>query len=70
MANRYFNIYGYNSLVSLDGDFHYPYLCTVKAENYEETEKYAMTLPEFYCEIFGRGYIREVKIIDLTEEEQ
>lgn len=54
----YFEIYGYDD----------KRLCIVKANSKERAKEYAMTLPRFYSDTFGRGYITEVKIVDLTED--
>ena len=55
----YFEIYGYDD----------KRLCIVKANSKERAKEYAMTLPMFYSDMFGKGYITEVKIVDLTENE-
>lgn len=64
----YFAIYGYDSNFDFGGSHARPLLCTVKARSRAQAEQYAMTLPRFYSDMFGRGYITEVKIVDLTEE--
>jgi hypothetical protein len=68
MKDRYFIVYGYDDNLDFGGAHTNPYLCTVKAYNFEQAEQYAMTLPMFYSDMFGRGYITEVKIVDLTED--
>lgn len=44
-----------------------PYLCTVKASSMEQAKEYAMTLNGFY-NWHGKGYVKEVNVVDLTEE--
>ena len=66
---RYFNIYGYDDNLDFGGSHHNPYLRTVRADSFEQAEAYAMTLPRFYCEMFGRGYITEIDVVELEEKE-
>lgn len=54
----YFEIYGYDD----------KRLCIVKANSKERAEEYAMTLNGFYSSWHGKGYVREVDVIDLTED--
>lgn len=68
MLDRYFVIYGYDDNPDFGGKHSNRYLCTVKAYSFEQVEQYAFTLPKFYCNMFGRGVIAEVSVIDLTEE--
>lgn len=66
----YFEIYGYDSNWEMGGSHHNPKLCTVKANSRAQAEEYAKTLKDFWDSWHGRGYITEVKIVDLTEEKQ
>ena len=64
----YFAIYGYDSNFDFCGSHERPLLCTVKARSRAQAEEYAMTLNGFYSSWHGKGCIKEVKIVDLTEE--
>lgn len=64
----YFAIYGYDSNFDFGGSHARPLLCTVKAKSRAQAEEYAKTLKGFWDSWHGRGYITEVKIVDLTEE--
>lgn len=64
----YFEIYGYDANWDMGGIHHNPKLCTVKAQSRAQAEEYAKTLEGFWDSWHGRGYIAEVKIIDLTEK--
>ena len=63
----YFNIYGYDSNFDLGGDHTQPLLCTVKADDKGKALEYAKTLPRYKSGWCGEGYIREIKVVDLTE---
>ncbi len=64
----YFEIYGYDSNFDFGGSHARPLLCTVKANSIEQVEKYAKTLDGFWDSWHGRGYVKEVNVIDLTED--
>lgn len=64
----YFAIYGYDSNFDFCGSHEQPLLCTVKAKSRAQTEEYAKTLKGFQDSWHGKGYIKEVKIVDLMEE--
>lgn len=70
MKDRYFIVYGYDDNLDFGGAHTNPYLCTVKAYNFEQAEQYAMTLNGFYSSWHGKGYVKEVNVIDLTEDEK
>lgn len=55
----YFEIYGYDD----------KRLCIVKANSKERAKEYAMTLDGFYS-WHGKGYVKEVKVVDLTGSER
>ena len=65
----YFAIYGYDSNFDFGGSHEQPLLCIVKARSRAQAEEYAKTLDGFWDSWHGRGYITEVKIVDLTENE-
>lgn len=65
----YFEIYGYDDNWDMGGDHRSPKLCIVKANSKEQAEEYAMTLTGFYSNWHGKGYVKEVNVIDLTENE-
>lgn len=65
----YFEIYGYDDNWDLGGIHRSPRLCIVKAKSKAQAEEYAMTLNGFYSSWHGKGYVREVDVIDLTENE-
>ena len=62
----YFEIYGYDDNWDMGGSHRSPKLCTVKANSKAQAEEYAMTLNGFYSSWHGKGYVKEVNIIDLT----
>lgn len=64
----YFEIYGYDSNWDMGGSHRNPKLCTVKANSRAQAEEYAKTLKGFQDSWHGRGYVKEVKIVDLTEK--
>lgn len=64
----YFAIYGYDSNFDFGGSHARPLLCTVKARSRAQAEEYAKTLDGFWDSWHGRGYVKEVNVIDLTEE--
>lgn len=64
----YFEIYGYDDNWDLGGSHRSPKLCTVKANSKEQAEEFATTLNGFYSSWHGKGYVKEVNVIDLTEE--
>lgn len=63
----YFEIYGYDGNWDMGGSHRSPKLCTVKANSEAQAEEYAMTLNGFNSSWHSKGYVKEVKIIDLTE---
>lgn len=67
---KYFNIYGYDSNMDLGGWHENPFLCTVKASDKEQALAYAETLPRYKNSWCGKGYIKEIKVIDLTEAQK
>lgn len=64
----YFEIYGYDDNWDMGGDHRSSRLCIVKANSKAQAEEYAMTLNGFYSSWHGKGYVREVDVIDLTED--
>lgn len=64
----YFEIYGYDDNWGLGGSHLSPRLCIVKANSKAQVEEYAMTLNGFYSSWYGKGYVKEVNVIDLTED--
>lgn len=65
----YFEIYGYDDNWDLGGSHRSPRLCIVKAKSKAQAEEYAMTLNGFYSSWHGKGYVKEVNVVDLTENE-
>lgn len=65
----YFEIYGYDDNWDLGGSHRSPRLCIVKANSKAQAEEYAMTLNGFYSSWHGKGYVKEVDVVDLTENE-
>ena len=65
----YFEIYGYDDNWDLGGSHRSPRLCIVKANSKAQAEEYAMTLNGYYSSWHGKGYVKEVNVIDLAENE-
>ena len=65
----YFEIYGHDDNWDLGGSHRSPRLCIVKAKSKAQAEAYAMTLNDFYSSWHGKGYVKEVDVVDLTENE-
>ena len=65
----YFEIYGYDDNWDLGGSHRSPRLCIVKAKSKAQAEEYAMTLNGFYSSWHRKGYVKEVDVVDLTENE-
>ena len=65
----YFEIYGHDDNWNLGGSHRSPRLCIVKAKSKAQAEAYAMTLNDFYSSWHGKGYVKEVDVVDLTENE-
>lgn len=63
----YFEIYGYDDNWDMGGDHRSPRLCIVKANSKEQAEEFAMTLSGFCSSWHGKGYVKEVDVVDLTE---
>lgn len=63
----YFEIYGYDDNWDMGGDHRSPKLCTVKANSKAQAEEFATTLSGFCSSWHGKGYVKEVNVIDLTE---
>lgn len=66
MVKMYFEIYGYDDNWDMGGSHRSPKLCIVKANSKTQAEEYAMTLNGFYSSWHGKGYVKEVNVIDLT----
>jgi hypothetical protein len=67
---KYYNIYGYDSNFDMGGSHECPLLCTVRATDESQALSYAETLPRYQSGWCGKGYIKEVKVIDLTEVQE
>lgn len=61
---KYYKIYGYDSNFDLSGNPRYPLLSIVRAKDKSQAEKYAYKLSR-YNGWHGKGYIEEIKVIDL-----
>ena len=68
MIRVYFEIYGHDDNWDLGGSHRSPRLCIVKAKSKAQAEEYAMTLNGFYSSWHGKGYVKEVDVVDLTED--
>ena len=64
-----FEIYGYDDNWDLGGSHRSPRLCIVKANSKEQAEEFATSLSGFCSSWNGKGYVKEVNVIDLTENE-
>lgn len=62
---KYYKIYGYDSNFDLGGSHICPLLCIVRAKDKSQAEEYANTLPRYKDSWCGKGYVKEVKVIDL-----
>lgn len=65
---KYYQIYGYDSNFDLGGSHIQPLLCIVKARDKAQAEEYANTLPRYKDGWHGKGYVAEVKVVDLVGE--
>ena len=65
----YFEIYGHDDNWDMGGSHRSPRLCIIKANSKAQAEEYAMTLNGFYSSWHHKGYVREVDVVDLTENE-
>lgn len=65
---KYYKIYGYDSNFDLGGSHSQPLLCIVKARDKAQAEEYANTLPRYKDSWYGKGYVTEVKVINLLGE--
>ena len=65
----YFEIYGYDDNWDLGCSHRSPRLCIVKANSKEQAEEFATSLSGFCSSWNGKGYVKEVNVIDLTENE-
>ena len=66
----YFAVYGFDMNYDYSGTHTNPYLCTVKADDIEQAEKFARMLKGFCDGHYLKGYIEETTLIDLTEESE
>lgn len=58
---KYYKIYGYDN-----GSHSCPLLCIVIAKDKSQAEEYANTLPRYKDSWCGKGYVAEVKVVDLV----
>ena len=67
---KYFEIHGYDSNFDLGGSHICPLLCIVRAKDKSQALEYANTLPRYKNSWHGEGYVEEIKVVDLVEEQE